>query len=93
MTYSVRADKLNQPEILREIDANLATALDAWQDKPPPSPGGRRRRDLRSSGSISRHRADYPAGRHLADAVVIVVSDEQVARRIHRYAPCGTELG
>jgi hypothetical protein len=31
--------------------------------------------------------------RHLADADVISVSDEQVARRIHRYAPWVIELG
>lgn len=32
--YSVQADKLNQPGILGELDVALATALDAWPDKP-----------------------------------------------------------
>lgn len=32
--YSVQANKLNEPGLLRELDAPFATALDAWQDKP-----------------------------------------------------------
>jgi hypothetical protein len=37
--YSVQTDKLNQLEMLRTLDAPLASALEAWVDKPPlPAP-------------------------------------------------------
>ena len=37
--YAVQVDKLNQVEMLKEEDAPLAAALDAWVDKPPlPTP-------------------------------------------------------
>ena len=37
--YAVQVDKLNQIEMLKEEDAPLAAALDAWVDKPPlPAP-------------------------------------------------------
>ena len=37
--YAVQVDKLNQIEMLKEEDASLVSALDAWVDKPPlPTP-------------------------------------------------------
>src|SRR5207249_8600108 len=36
---------------------------------------------------------DKPGWGHLADAVVVRVGDEEIARRVHRQTPWGRELG
>src|SRR5208282_1918354 len=37
-------------------------------------------------GSVARHRGNDAAGVHLADALVIIIHDIEVARAVHRHA-------